>query len=166
MHLRHLSSALAISFLLPLAAANAAIPRFSQVSPDIFRGGQPETVADFDALKAKGIRTVIYLRTEDPRRERDIVNRLGMNFEYFPIDPLSYPSEATVNAALTALTDPKLQPVFIHCQHGKDRTGLLVGLYRVHHEQWSAPKAYTEMKSFGFSSFLVGLKRYFDDHTP
>lgn len=116
-------------------------------------------------LKAKGVRTIIYLRTENSSREREIVNRLGMNFEEFPIDAFSYPEEKTVNGALAALTDQKLQPVFIHCQHGKDRTGLIIGLYRVHFEHWAPTQAYQEMKAIGFSSFLFGLKQYFDDHT-
>jgi tyrosine-protein phosphatase SIW14 len=153
-----------ISAVTPIVSF-AAIDRFIEVTPGIFRGGQPETFADFEMLKNEGIRTVIYLRSESPAREKYIVTSLGMNFKAFPINPFTYPDENTVNGALRVLTDPAAQPVFVHCQHGKDRTGLVVGLYRVHHEGWSPDDAYDEMRRIGFSPLLVGLKRYFDDHS-
>jgi hypothetical protein len=59
------------------------------------------------------------------------------------------------------LTSAHLQPVYIHCELGRDRSGLIIGLYRVRYEGWSPCAAYAEMQQFGFNERLRGLDRYF-----
>jgi protein tyrosine/serine phosphatase len=54
---------------------------------------------------------------------------------------------------LQVIDDPKNQPVFIHCEHGKDRTGLIVALYRVFYQGWPKAKAHNEMIALGHSQF-------------
>ncbi|MBC7387075.1 MAG: tyrosine-protein phosphatase [Cryobacterium sp.] len=157
-------TALSLSF----TPARASIERFLIVNSSLVRGGQPTVVQDFIQLKKNGIRTVIDLRTtgEMVEWERRVVQNVGMNFRSFPIDGMSYPSEALVGDALKAMRDPRLQPVFIHCHAGKDRTGLLVGLYRVSVMGWKPTDAYEEMLKIGFDPNLIGLRNFFWDHLP
>jgi protein tyrosine/serine phosphatase len=148
--------------LLFALTANASIVRFAQVTPTLYRGGQPETEADYEMLKSMGIRTIINLRRDDTVPvEQAIAERLGFRFVNLPIRGYEYPSVDTVNAALALLDDPSAGPIFLHCKHGKDRTGLVYGLYRVHTQGWSKQQAFDEMLAFGFSPGLVGLTAFF-----
>ena len=47
--------------------------------------------------------------------------------------------------------------VFIHCQHGKDRTGLLAALYRVKYQGWTPEQAHKEWAALGHSGMLDTL---------
>lgn len=144
------------------AAAWAEIPRFAVVTPQIYRGGQPESAADYDALRALGVRTILNLRRDDSvAAERGQAARLGMAFETAGIHPYEYPTDGLMERALNVLRDPMAAPVFVHCQLGKDRTGLVIGLYRVHEQDWDRREAYEEMKSFGYNPVLAGLTAYF-----
>jgi protein tyrosine/serine phosphatase len=40
--------------------------------------------------------------------------------------------------------------VFVHCAHGSDRTGCMVGIWRVSRDQWTYPQAYKEMRKCYF----------------
>lgn len=149
------------------AYAHADLQRFIRVSSGIYRGDQPDTLEDYKTLKKYGIKTIVNLRNEPElvAQEAKVAKSMSMKFYSFPMDSFEYPAEETVNGALEAITHPSLQPVYVHCRQGKDRTGLIIGLYRVFYEDWSADDAYREMKENGFSFFVFDLKRYFKDHT-
>ena len=51
---------------------------------------------------------------------------------------------------------------FVHCSHGQDRTGLLVGLYRLK-QGWAKTNAYTEMLTNGFHPALHGLHEFWEN---
>jgi protein tyrosine/serine phosphatase len=65
------------------------------------------------------------------------------------------------------LTDPSLRPAFVHCQHGRDRTGVVIALHRVFREQpaWSPKQAYDEMLAYGFQTSLHELLNYYFEKT-
>ena len=112
------------------------------------------------------MQTVISLRDDETvAQEGRVVESLGMRFLNFPIAAGSNPSEDVVNGAVRALTDQSLFPIYIHCQRGKARTSLIVGLYRVFVQHWPRDRAYEEMKAFGFNGWHFALKRYWDTHT-
>ena len=75
------------------------------------------------------------------------------------------PSDVQINQILSALADTNNFPIFIHCHHGQDRTGLIIGLYRVEAQGWAPAKAYQEMLVNGFHPNLAGLDKYFRDRT-
>jgi protein tyrosine/serine phosphatase len=143
--------------------AHADIARFIVVTPQILRGAQPVSAADYDELTEHGVRTLLDLRQEKDviARERDEAIRRGWEFVSIPMSPFTSPSDAQVIEALRTITDPRLQPVFVHCQHGKDRTGLVIGLYRELDQGWTQERAYTEMREIGFNPILLGLDWYF-----
>jgi tyrosine-protein phosphatase SIW14 len=51
----------------------------------------------------------------------------------------------------------------VHCTHGQDRTGLVVGLYRTIHDGWTKTDAYREMLQLGFHPELRGLREFWED---
>lgn len=132
------------------------LPRFHEVAPGIYRGGQPKP-GGFDLLKQKGVKTIINLRNEHDERQQ--VEALGFKYVYLPMDVRDEISAGDIATFLQTVTDPAQQPVFIHCQRGADRTGLMVGLYRVAKQGWSAEQAYREARKIGMRWWWRGLKR-------
>ncbi len=57
-------------------------------------------------------------------------------------------------------------PVFVHCKRGADRTGMVVAVYRISHDQWENKKALSEAKSYGMSFFERAIQHYVMDYTP
>jgi len=133
-----------------------ALPRFYEVAPGVYRGGQP-TREGFILLKERGIRTVINLR--EGRNERGLVEGLGMKYVYIPVDPWRRVPASAIQTFLATVSDPANHPVFVHCRRGADRTGFMIGAYRIAHQGWSAKQAYAEARALGMRWWFRGLKR-------
>jgi tyrosine-protein phosphatase SIW14 len=153
-------------FALVISSSAHAIDKFTQVDHALWRGAGINTPADYKLLKSKGIRTIIDLEFPDSQfqSEKSIAKKYGMYDIHYPMYPALYPDEKTVDQLLTLLTDSRYQPVYVHCAQGKDRTGLIMGLYRIHKMGWDKHKAYAEMLSFGFTTFFIPLEVFFWDH--
>ena len=127
------------------------IPNFHTVTPFLYRGAEP-TTPGLETLQKWGMKTVIDLliAPKTVAAEREQVERMGMRFINLPMsgDP---PTEAQIQTFLKTVTDSASQPVFVHCQHGADRTGTMVGIYREQVEHWSYERAAKEMKQYGFN---------------
>jgi len=70
------------------------------------------------------------------------------------------PTDEQVSKVLALFEDSSAGPVFVHCRRGSDRTGTVVGCYRVAHDHWGNRQAFEEAKSYGMSWTQVGLKHY------
>ena len=128
-----------------------------RVAPGIFRGAQP-TAEGYATLKAMGVRTVINLRTR--HGERKAVEAAGMRYVETPMSFWKNVDPAVVRMALSAMTDPANQPVFIHCSRGVDRAGVVVAVYRMEVDGWSEAEAEAEMEAFGFHEIWSQLKEF------
>jgi protein tyrosine phosphatase (PTP) superfamily phosphohydrolase (DUF442 family) len=141
-----------------------------QAAPGILAGDQPRSQADYEFLRAHGVRTILSL--EDlpwtVAADRKHAEALGMTFRNVPIpaSPLQ-PSERHMKEVLMTLHDPTLRPIFVHCNLGRDRTAMVMGLYHVYYEGWTPQAAWAEMLRSGFkvSWTLRGLRTYFWSHT-
>lgn len=124
-----------------------ALPNSSEVClTKIYRGGLPSRLG-WGILKKKGVKTIIQLTY---KRARSLKSSLeGMDLCHFPIMPFGTLDEELLLSVLKVMTDVHLQPVFIHCFHGADRTGFFVALYRMVVEEWTAQEAISEMKRHG-----------------
>jgi protein tyrosine phosphatase (PTP) superfamily phosphohydrolase (DUF442 family) len=127
------------------------------VAPGIFRGAQP-TPEGYATLKAMGVRTVINLRTRHGGRKA--VEAAGMRYVEIPMSFWKNVDPAVVRMALSAMTDPASQPVFVHCSRGKDRAGVVAAVYRMEVDGWSMEEAVSEMEAFGFHEFWSQLKEF------
>jgi protein tyrosine/serine phosphatase len=134
----------------PPAISAAEIPNFHVTHPFLWRGAAP-TEAGLRALKAQGVRTIIDLRISPKKvkAERRFVEGLGLRFINLPMsgDP---PTTREIDTFLKTATSAADQPVFVHCQHGADRTGTLIGIYRERVDGWDFDRAYKEMRRYGF----------------
>ena len=128
-----------------------------RVAPGILRGAQPEPEG-YATLKAMGVRTVISLRTN--HGERKAVEAAGMRYIEIPIKLWKNVDPAAVQKALSVMTDPTNQPVFVNCSRGVDRTGMVVAVYRMEVDGWSEAEAEAEMEAFGFHEFWSQFKEF------
>src|SRR5262249_12221947 len=98
-------------------------------------------------------------------QEEDAADGLGLRFISEPMSAVWKVNDDQVDRILGILADPARRPIYVHCRHGKDRTGLVIGLFRVLNEGWAPEDAYAEMLDHGFHPELVMLKEYFEDKT-
>jgi protein tyrosine/serine phosphatase len=142
------------------ASATVGIPNFGQVNRGLFRGAQPDGPG-MALLQRLGIQTIINLRlpADTWSEEEALAHTLGLGYVSVPLRGLSAPTDADVMRIL-ALIESSPPPVFIHCEHGSDRTGTIIACYRVQHDDWTGERALAEAKSYGFSIFQFGMRRY------
>jgi len=165
-------------FLVPLMAltllAGCGSPchRFSfhQASPGVLVGCRPKKQADFDRLRQSGVRNIIsyesFLWHVAPERRKAERNRIGfINVPIFA-SPIG-PSETSMQRALLVLADTSLRPVYVHCLYGRDRTAMILGLYRVYYQGAAPQQVWDQMVREGYNTHwsLWGFKRYFWKHT-
>ena len=124
------------------------IPDFGEVTPTLYRGGQPKEHG-FEALAKMGFQIVVDLRG-DRDSEREEVTRLGMQYVsmYWQC---SFPKDSIFADFITLIRTNPGKKIFVHCRVGDDRTGMMVAAYRMAEEGWSAERAKKEMTTFGFS---------------
>ena len=128
-----------------------------RVAPGVFRGAQPRPDG-YGTLKAMGIRTVINLRSR--HGEARAVEAAGMRSILLPMNTFADVNAATVREAVALMADPANQPVFVHCAHGQDRTGVVVAVYRMDIDGWAEAAAEQEMQAFGFNDIWTQLKDF------
>jgi protein tyrosine phosphatase (PTP) superfamily phosphohydrolase (DUF442 family) len=130
---------------------------FEQVSPALYRGKQPKD-SDFKHLAEAGIKTIVNLRLNSgvARNHSALARKYGMEHIHIPVGFFILPHKE-IDRFVAITTDPRYQPVFVHCQGGQDRVGLFVMAYRIRAQHWDYQKAYDEMIAHDFRRWLVTL---------
>lgn len=165
---------MAAAALLLLTVAQAAqrsesikpkIDNFGCINEKFYRGAQPKS-GDYRNLAAMGVKTIIDLQQDGERNEQQMVEAAGMKFYRIGLSDKSWPSPDKAEQFMKIVNDPASQPVFIHCHGGRHRAGIMTAIYRMHHDGWSAERAYAEMKQYGFESGIGhgALKDYIYDY--
>jgi len=128
------------------------IDNFGRISETYYRGAQPNEHGYADLAKL-GVKTVIDLTADGRNDEPGMVRQAGMKFYRIPLTTSERPSGNAVTQFLKLVNDPANQPVFVHCQGGRHRTGVMTAVYRMTHDNWTADQAYSEMKQYRFEGF-------------
>lgn len=136
----------------------AGVDNFAKVTDGVWRGAQP-TAEGFATLKAMGVRTIVNLRAL--HSDRDLLRGLGLGYAHFPCTAV-LPDEEVVLKFLRVATTPACRPVFVHCEHGADRTGVAIAAYRMAVQGWANAKAKRELPVFNFHDVFVPLERYLE----
>ena len=128
----------------PVAAAGA--PNLHRVTPFLYRSAQPSK-AGFKTLEALGVRTVIDLRAyHSDRREAK-----GTGLRLVDLDIRTWKvAERDVVEVLKLLRRREEGPFLVHCQHGADRTGVMMAMFRMVEQGWSKEEALREMREGGY----------------
>jgi protein tyrosine/serine phosphatase len=132
--------------------SKVSIKNFGRINDNYFRGAQPDK-RDYASLATVGIRTVIDLTYDGRADEPEFVKSAGMKFYRIPLTTSDRPSAAAVTQFLKLVNDPTNLPVYVHCQGGRHRTGVMTAVYRMTQDGWTADRAYTEMKQYHFEGF-------------
>lgn len=138
------------------------VPNFGEVTPNLFRGGQPGADG-FKTLKEMGVGIVVDMRGGSNAQEKAAVTKLGMEYVSIPWH-CTFPSDEPMARFLKLMDENRDKKVFVHCRLGADRTGMAIAAYRMASEGWSADEALNEMAKFGFDwehhMFCPTLERF------
>ncbi|MCP4613260.1 MAG: dual specificity protein phosphatase family protein [Planctomycetes bacterium] len=131
------------------------VPNLHKVSEDLYRGAQPSSEG-MKQLEKLGIKTVVNLRLV--HSDRDEIENTGLSYEHIPMATWNTQDEDVVRF-LKIITDSNNTPVFVHCQYGADRTGIICAIYRIAVKGWNKKEAIEEMTKggFGFHSIWKNL---------
>jgi len=129
--------------------SNIGIDNFGRINANYYRGAQP-VGRDYADLAALGVKTVIDLTSDGEAGESDLVKSAGMKFYRIPMTTHVSPTDEQVAQFLKLVNDPVNQPVFVHCQGGRHRTGVMTAVYRMTANGWAADQAFAEMKRYRF----------------
>jgi len=143
--------------------ARDGILNFGKVSDLIYRGAQPDAQG-IQNLKKLGVKTIINLRLANDAWKDEAQEALsnGILYTNIPLQGLGPPKDEDVRTILLILGSCA-SPVFIHCEHGCDRTGTIVACYRIQRDRWSSDIALQEAKKYGMSVLERGMKRFVID---
>ena len=139
----------------PAEVSERDLAAFREVAGGLYRAGQP-TPKGFALLKRRGIKTVINLRAQND--EEPVVKNLGMKYVQIPLSAWHRVPDEAMQTFFAVLRDAENYPVIVHCERGADRTGTMVGFYRIAFQGWSADRAYEEARNLGMRWWYWTLK--------
>lgn len=127
------------------------IENFHHVENGIYRGAEP-SAKDLQLLKqVYGIKTIISLDQDIASKIDPIIKSLKIDHKILPIDSSSTTFSSNLKYIYNNIRNLfNIQPVYVHCKHGADRTGLVIGLYRVKIDNWSCQQALAEARRYQF----------------
>jgi tyrosine-protein phosphatase SIW14 len=135
------------------------IANFDVVSKGVWRGAAPSPQG-LESLAQSGVKTIIDLRLtglgtiDEESRARE----LGLKYVHIPLGYRG-PSLPKLAQFMKVVNNPANQPVFVHCRYGADRTGTLIGCFRVLHDHWTFSQAYSEMRSHHFKPWFTEMRK-------
>ena len=136
-----------------------AVPNFAQVEPGVWRGGQP-TEEGWKYLQSLGVSNVVKLDTLKEGSDQPAVD-LGMALHWYPINDMQQKTNGPDAVAVSNAVS-QIQPgTYVHCLHGKDRTGLIIGCYRLA-QGTNKEVAWQEMTNHGYNPSFKGLTKFWE----
>jgi len=143
------------------------LPNFHQVNDHLYRGAQPGK-SGMKRLAELGIKTIVNLRGEADlsRKEEAEAKAAGLRYFSVPMPGLSRPVDHQVALVMAIIDSQENWPVFVHCQHGADRTGTIVACYHISHDGWTADRSIAEAKRYGMSWVEFGMRSYISAYHP
>ena len=131
---------------------------FFRVSPELYRGAQPDANG-FRRLAAMGVRTIVNLRYL--HSDADLLAGRGLAYEGIEVNPFK-PRVDQLVRFLRIVQDPNRTPVFVHCQRGIDRTGMMCAIYRMVVCGWPKDEAIAEMQygPFGYDAVFKNVPEF------
>lgn len=101
-----------------------------KVGKNLYRGTQVE-LREIDKIAKKGINLVINLKFELPKTHKKLKKKYiekGIKYINMPLNPFKLDMKQIENI-FKVLKENLDKKMYIHCCFGKDRTGLVVGMY-------------------------------------
>lgn len=123
-----------------------------EVSTGIWRGSQPLTTGDYISLST--FKSIIKLNLNNLNQEYAFCKEKGIILNALFMSEVMNPSRKILDNAVNLIKAiPK--PVYIHCLHGHERTGIVIAEYRREVEGMSNWGAVKEALKEGFSPLFL-----------
>jgi len=134
------------------------LPNLHRVSDNLYRCAQP-TAEGLRMAEKLGIKTVLSLRAFHSDSDEVKATKLKTERIYFNT---WHAEEEDVLRFLKIVTNTNAGPILVHCQHGADRTGTMIAIYRMAVQGWRKEDAIKEMTEggFGYHTVWKNLIRY------
>ncbi len=119
----------------------------------LYRSGTVTPVQLERLQRERGIRRVISLlnpTAPESVAEQTAAARLGLRWENVPLTGDGASTPADRERLIALLRDEQAGPTLVHCAAGVNRTGLAVGLYRLHVEGWPLERVMSELRAHDF----------------
>jgi protein tyrosine/serine phosphatase len=123
------------------------VPNLHRVTTLLYRSAQP-SAEGLRAAEKLGIKTIISLRAFHSDKDELESTKLRTERIYFNT---WYPEEEDVVKFLKLVSNTNNGPFLVHCQHGADRTGTMIAIYRMTVQGWKKDAAIKEMREGGFN---------------
>lgn len=109
-----------------------------RVSDDLWRGSRLTEPQMIDLFR-RGFRTIVDLCAEHTADDHAKIPY--MHFVHIPIVDSRPPTPDQARQFLNLFYRRDRLPVFVHCEAGAGRTGVMVALYRIHVQKWTVEDA-------------------------
>ncbi len=128
-----------------------------EVTENVYRGPFPDQRI-LKRMSELGIKCLVTLCDEEDasRVVNNYCQQEGLDHYHIPISPLEGPSKEQTRQFLQIVERKSKLRLYIHCIHGRDRTGAMIAMLRLH-QGWSFEDAFAEMNSFQFCTELAVL---------
>jgi tyrosine-protein phosphatase SIW14 len=138
------------------------IDNFGVVKGLLYRGGQPDSEG-LATLAKLGVNVVVKLNTDREFSEKDerfmwqTLNGVMEIPDTLPSFFLEKPRTEEVKEIARMIQRHVIagRRVFVHCTHGRDRTGLVVAAYRIMFDGLTLYEAEEERKRYGVSGLIA-----------
>lgn len=123
---------------------------FHIVDNNLWRSSQPNSES-IKRMKLHGLKSIINLRGDEQTDiwEKKLSDSLGIKYFSKPMDATKEQDLNYLKEILSLIEDENNQPVLIHCLGGKDRTGLIVGMYKLKYSDISMEDLKKEIIMYG-----------------
>ena len=127
-------------------------PYTYRVDDRLFRGSRPNQ-AKLATLVRDSYTATINLCAEMEGGDGPRIHKAGLaaclKDHWIPITDMTRPATADVTKYLGLLTEPEAGRFYLHCEAGKNRTGVMTACYRMAVMGWSPRDAQLEAENFG-----------------
>ncbi len=125
------------------------------ISGRLYRAAQPDA-EPWPMLKGFGIQTVFKLNgAEYPTDRESREAGAGVEIRSFDIDQW-HPSVKETLGIVSQIEDALTRgAALVHCTHGRDRTGLIIGALRLRVQKWALSRVEQERRVYGVVGLIV-----------
>lgn len=137
---------------------------------NLIRGPRPSSWKELQDLGVQvvvNLETCMYEMTHDDEYERGNAEDFGIAEHRIYCSDVSPPNRSKVGHIIEILKgcEDRGLVCYIHCLHGKDRTGFIVAVWRIVIDGWTFERARDEMFAKGYhrlpyETWLIALSKY------
>lgn len=140
--------------MIKITAANEAFPKnFRRITDQIYGGGAPSPEFLSFFKNSLGGKTVLSLDAGVSDEIEPFIERLRLNHITLSLSSHDPTLNSNLLQLLNLIKDDflnKNQPLYIHCIHGRDRTGLMVAFFEILKKHKTYEEALKNVKKYGY----------------